>query len=265
MTSCSSRVSSQPSCPFHGAHEAMTKVCSETRKSWASNTDKLFEEPDAMVRLSESLFLSQYSGLSEGMKVWLEFFYDNVHQIKGERFANRAFKNVTVIRHKVPSNECMMMMLGCKNCDRMTEELYFASSLPDYQQDALKVLQDFFGPYYPEVQLPGFGCEVLRRRQYWQRYFQGRESREPTPPRRPIPVFSTQLSQAGLEATPIESPSSADRKPVTGKQSPRECHHKAREVQRSAIHPPSPVPSSSGSSSYASVFEEDLGRPSRGS
>ena len=265
MTSCSSRESSQPTCPFHGAHEAMTKVCSETRKSWASNTDKLFERPDAIVRLSASLYSSQYSDLSEGMKAFLELFYDNVHQIKGERFTNRAFENVIIIRHKVPSNESMRVMLGCKNCDQMTEELYFASSLPHYQQDALKVLQDFFGPYYPEVRSPGSGREVLRRRQYWQRFFQGPESRVLTPPRRPIPVFSTQLSQAGLEATPIESPSSADRKPVTRKQSLRKYHHKAREVQRSAIHPPSPVSSSSGSSSDSSFFEEDLGRPSRGS
>ena len=257
MSSFSSCDLPQPPCPFHGAHEAMTEVCSETRKLWASRTDKLFESPDAIERLSVSLHRSQYADLSEGMETFLKFLYDNVHQIKAERFTNRAFENVIIIRHKVPSNESMRVMLGCKNCDQMTEELYFASSLPHYQQDALKVLQDFFGPYYPEVRSPGPGREVLRRRQYWQRFFQGPESRVLTPPRRPIPVFSTQLSQAGLEATPIESPSSADRKPVARKQALRKYHHKGREVQCAAIHPPSPVSSSSGRWSDSSLFEED--------
>ena len=74
----------------------MTNVCEETRKLWASRTDKLFESPDAIENLSVSLHLSQYADLSEGMQTFLTFFYDNVHQIKAERFTNLAFKNVTI-------------------------------------------------------------------------------------------------------------------------------------------------------------------------
>ena len=266
MSSFSSRDLPQPPCPFHGAHEAMTNVCEETRKLWASRTDKLFESPDAIENLSVSLHLSQYADLSEGMQTFLKFFYDNVHQIKAERFTNLAFKNVTIIRHKVQSNESKMMMLGCKHCNKMTEELYFASSYPEFQQDALKVLRDFFGPYCPEVHSFGSGREVLCRSQYWHRYWEGPKSRVLTSPRGPISAFSTKTFQAALEATPIEGAASVDRKPVTMEQSTYKCHPNGCGVQRSVIHPPSPVSPSSGSSSdSSSLSEEDFGRLPLGS
>ena len=69
-----------------------------------------------------------------------------------EAFSKQAFENVTIIRHKVPSNEAKFMMLGCKKCNKITDALYFASADPDSQEDALNVLQGFFMPYCPEVQ-----------------------------------------------------------------------------------------------------------------
>ena len=259
----------QPPCPFHGAHEDMTNVCEENRELWASWNDKLFETPYAIERLSLSLHNSQYDGLSEGMGTFLKFLYDNVPQINVEAFTQQAFKHVTIIRHRVPSNECKMMMLGCKNCNQMTDPLYFASNHLDCQQVALNVLQDFFRPYCPKVQCSGFGREVLCRKQYWHRYWQGQIPRALTSSTGPTPAFSTPSSQACLEATPAQRPPFADWEPVTMGKPTYKCPHHACREQRSVIHHPRPSSPSIGSSSYSSdsssLPEEDSWRLPLGS
>ena len=241
----------QPLCPFHGAHEDMTNVCEENQELLASWNDKLFETPYAIERLSLSLHNSQYDGLSEGMGTFLKFLYDNVPQINVEGFTQQAFKHVTIIRHRVPSNECKMMMLGCKNCNQMTDPLYFASNHLDCQQVALNVLQDFFRPYCPEVQCSGSGNkvrEVLCRRDYWQRYWSLRQQSQIPPAVNSstgsTAACSTPPSQAGSEATPTEGSRFMDWEPVPMQEPPYKCIHNLCRYQRTVIEPGQPGPSS---------------------
>ena len=147
----------------------MNNVYTATKNEWAGYKDKVFETPYQIELLSQSLYGAQYgNNLSVEMKKFFEFLYDNVRRINLESFSKQALENVTIIRHKVQSNDCKLMILGCKKCNKMTDALYFASGHLDYQEEALNVLQGFFMPYCPEVQ--SSGGEILKRKQYWQQY-----------------------------------------------------------------------------------------------
>ena len=243
----------QPLCPFHGAHKHMNNVCGETLDEWGSGGDKVFESPYAIERLAQSLYLAQYNNgdfLAEGMKTFFQFLYDNVPQINVEAFTKQAFANVIIIRHKVKSNDSKMMMLGCKNCDKMTDSLYFASNR-HCQEVALNVFQDFFRPYCPEVQCSGSGNkvrEVLCRGEYWRRYWSLRLKSQIPPAVNSstgsTAASSTPPSQAGSEATPTEGSRFMDWEPVPMQEPPYKCIHNLCRYQRTVIEPGQPGPSS---------------------
>ena len=187
--------------------------------------------------------------LSLEMKTFFKFLYDNIPQISMEAYTKQAFANVTIIRHNAKSNESKMMMLGCKECNKMTDPLYFASNHLDCQQIALNVLHDFFRPYCREVQCSGSRNKApgaLCRKQYWQLYWQQHCKQCQIHPALTsstgsTAASSTPRSQADSDATSsTQRPRFMDWDPVTiaGRTKTYKCIVNECRFSRSVIEPP---------------------------
>ena len=208
MTSFRVYAERQEPCRFHGSWDHMNNVYLATMEEWAPYTSKVFEKPDQLETLSRSLWESQYNvcgqpGLSKEMKKFFEELYDNIVDINTEAYSKGALAYITVIRHKVPSNESKMIMLGCKKCNRITNPLFFASTKRARWNHALNVLQSFFVPYCPEVR--SAGGEWLDRKTYWWLYWQEQaqcaipDSLRPAPSTDSSHASSLQQSEEGSE------------------------------------------------------------------
>ena len=105
----------QELCPFHGAQSHMNGVYSHKKEEWAPYKDKVFEEPHRLENSSLSLKDSQYKEkLSPETKTFFEDLYITIHKVNMESYSKQALHHITIIRHKVESNEAKLLMLGCK-------------------------------------------------------------------------------------------------------------------------------------------------------
>ena len=85
-----------------------------------------------------SLKNSQYKEqLSPEMKTFFEDLYNTIHKVNMESYSKQALQHITIIRHKVESNEAKLLMLGCKKWHKITDPLFFASADHSYRKEAL--------------------------------------------------------------------------------------------------------------------------------
>ena len=149
----------------------MNGVYSTQKEEWALYKDKVFEEPHRLENLSLSLKNSQYKEqLSPEMKTFFEDLYNTIHKVNMESYSKQALQYITIIRHKVESNEAKLLMLGCKCCNKITDALNFASDEQSYREDALNAMQSFFTPYCSEVQ--SADGTMLERKIHWKHYWE---------------------------------------------------------------------------------------------
>ena len=234
----------------------MNNVYSESMNEWVGYKNKVFQHPWSLELLSNSLHETHYGDdLSEEMQQFFQYLNDNVPKINGESYSKQALANVTIIRHRAKNNDNKTMLLGCKNCQRITDALCFASSQVDDQQEALNILKEFFMPYRPQVR--SLGGENVSRKLYWQKYWQSQ-----VPQALPSSTGSTTASSTGSTtassvSSSSERPQFVDWQPVAtaGPIDEYDCFWNRCRLQRSVVEPQLPL----GNISSPSDEEEDLG------
>ena len=177
------------------------------KQEWAGYTDKVFEEPHRLESVSLSLKDSQYKEqLSPEMKTFFENLYKTILKVNTESYSKQALQYITIIRHKVDSNEAKLLMLGCKYCNKITDPLFFASADLSYRKEALNVLQSFFTPYCSEVQ--SADGRMLDRKIYWKLYWET-QCRIPYSMQHNFSTGSSTASSSQPSQTASDAPSSS--------------------------------------------------------
>ena len=226
-------------CVFHGAHGSLNNVYDS--EEWKDYTNKVHDTPYKLENLAKSLSEAQYHGkhgavstLSEEMKEFFMVLYREIPQVNVEAYSKQALENIVVIRHDVQSNNCKWIKLGCKKCGLITDPLYFAAGLLNYQELALEIQKEFWMPYNEYVL--SAGGELMPRQTHWCQYWeQFLRTQTELPPMSSTTASSSSQSSRTESSETESSPGQWVQVPQGPSPQPYQCAVNACRLERSVI------------------------------